>query len=243
MLALLREISASTGNYVAFCNCSCRTFRLWSRGGDRCFSCRNGRVFLVLTMLFTSPEDDSASVPIEFSPVPSGLTTGYQSNLERDPAVPMVSTATIASKLLAGDRYEMPVSRAVVQPSSLAPSPHRQSASLRNVNLPETDLDGLYALRRVAQRRPVRQPQPKVALTTLPDSMRGSKALGSYADPLSPLRERDLLALAALFQRDDMYAIEADVKHKLLLLLPEPCWDDDTFAFLGSSFSSKIEDS
>ncbi len=243
MLGLLREISASTGNYVAFCNCSCRAFCLWTGGSDRFFSCRNGRVFLVLTMLFLSPEDDSASVPIERSQVPTGLTAGYQSRLERDPDVPIASTATIASKRLSGDRSEMPVSRSVVQPSPLVQSPHRQSASLRNVNLPETDLDGLYALRRVAKRQTVRQPQLKVALTPLPDSMRGSNALGSYADPLSPLRERDLLALAALFQRDDMYAIEADVKHKLLLLLPEPCWDDDTFAFLGSSFSSKIEDS
>lgn len=242
MLSLFGEISASTGNYVAFCNGSSRLFCLWAKGSDRLFSCRNGRVFLVLTMLFISPEDDSVSVPIERSQVLSGLTTGYQSSLERDPAVPVAPTATIASKLLADDRYEMPVSRSIVQPS-LAQSPHRRSASLKNTNLSETDLDGLYALRRVAQRQTVQQTQPKVALTTLPDSIRGSDALGSYAAPLSPLRERDIVALAALFQRDDMYAIEADVKHKLLLLLPEPCWDDDTFAFLGSSFSSKIEDS
>ena len=187
-------------------------------------------------MLFISPENDSASASIERSQEPP-VPTGYQSSLEHDPASPIASTATIAAKFLAGDRYEMPVSRSVVQPSSLTQLPHRQSASLKNINLPETDLDGLYALRRVAKLRTGRQPQPKVALTTLPDSLRGSNALGSYAAPLSPLRERDIVALAALFQRDDMYAIEADVKHKLLSLLPEPCWDDDTFAFLGSSFS------
>ncbi|HEY9655278.1 MAG TPA: hypothetical protein V6C50_07285 [Crinalium sp.] len=203
---------------------------------------------MVLTMLFISPEDDSASVSIELSQELPGLTGGYQGSLKRDPASPIASTATIASKLLAGDRYEMPVRRSVVQPSSLAQSPRCQSASLKNTNLPETDLDGLYALKQVAKLRTVRQPQPnewsRVALTTLPDSMRGSDSLGSYAAPLSPLRERDIVALAALFQRDDMYAIEADVKHKLLSLLPEPCWDDeDTFAFLGSSFSLKIEDS
>lgn len=202
----------------------------------------------MLTMLSISPEDNSTSVPIELSQEPSGLTAGYQSSLKCDPASPVASTATIASKLLAGDRYEMPISRSVVPPSSLAQLPRRQNASLKNTNLPETDLDGLYALRRVAKRQTVRQPQPhkwsRVALTTLPDSVRGSDSLGSYAAPLSPLRERDILALAALFQRDDMYTIEADVKHKLLSLLPEPCWDDDdTFAFLGSSFSSKIEDS
>ncbi|WP_199322060.1 hypothetical protein [Leptolyngbya sp. FACHB-321] len=198
-------------------------------------------------MLFTSPEDDRAFVPIELSQEPPGLTAGYQSNLERDPASPIAATATIASKLLAGDRYEMPVSRSVVQPSSLVQSPHHQSASLKNTSLPETDLDGLYALRQVAKRQTVRRPQPnkwsRVALPTSPDNLKDSESLGSYAAPLSPLRERDILALAALFQRDDMYAIEADVKHKLLSLLPEPCWDDDTFAFLGSSFSSRVEDS
>jgi len=55
---------------------------------------------------------------------------------------------------------------------------------------------------------------------------------GSYAAPLAPLRERDITALSALFQRDDLYAIEADVNRRLLALMPEPCWDDDVFAFL-----------
>ena len=194
----------------------------------------------MLTMLFISPENDSASASIERSQEPP-VPTGYQSSLEHDPASPIASTATIAAKFLAGDRYEMPASRSVGQPSSLAQSPHHPSASLRTTSLPETDLDGLHALRRVAKLRTMRQPQPhkwsRVALTMLPDSMRGSDSLDSYAAPLSPLRERDISALAALFQRDDMFAIEADVKHKLLSLLPEPCWDDDTFAFLGSSFS------
>lgn len=193
----------------------------------------------MLTMLLVSPEDDNASVAIELSQEPSGSTAGYQSSLKCDPASPVASTATIASKLIAGDRHEIPSSQSVVQPSSLAPLPYRQHAPLRDTHLSETDLDGLYALRGVAKLRTLRQPQPyeggRVALTTLPDSVRGNGAPVSYAAPLSPLRERDILALAALFQRDDMYAIEADVKHKLLSLLPEPCWDDDTFAFLGSS--------
>ena len=192
----------------------------------------------MLTMLLISPEDDSASVSVERSQEPPSSTAGGQGSLERDLASPIASTATIASKLLAGDRYEMPVGRSVVQPLPLAQPPHRSSASLRNTtNLPETDLDGLYALRRVAKRPTLRQPKEwsRVALTTLPD-IGDSDSSGSYAAPLASLRERDIVALAALFQRDDMYAIEADVKHKLLSLLPEPCWDDDTFAFLSSSF-------
>lgn len=50
--------------------------------------------------------------------------------------------------------------------------------------------------------------------------------IGSYAEPLSPLRERDLLALAELFQHHDIYAIETDINHTLLRLLPEPCWEE-----------------
>ncbi|MBF2027162.1 MAG: hypothetical protein IGS48_10405 [Oscillatoriales cyanobacterium C42_A2020_001] len=54
----------------------------------------------------------------------------------------------------------------------------------------------------------------------------------SYADPISPLRERDIQALAVLFQRDDIAMIEADLTQMLLRLLPEPCWEEDGFEFL-----------
>ncbi|MDX2228117.1 MAG: hypothetical protein NW220_00675 [Leptolyngbyaceae cyanobacterium bins.349] len=56
--------------------------------------------------------------------------------------------------------------------------------------------------------------------------------VGSYADPLEPLRERDLQALDKLFQRDDMYTLEADLNQMLLHLLPAPCWEEDAFEFL-----------
>lgn len=56
--------------------------------------------------------------------------------------------------------------------------------------------------------------------------------IGHYADPLSPLKERDLLSLAHLFQREDMYDIEVDMNQMLLRLLPEPCWEEDPFEFL-----------
>ncbi len=56
--------------------------------------------------------------------------------------------------------------------------------------------------------------------------------VGHYADPLSPLKERDLLSLANLFQRDDMYDIEVDLNQMLLRLMPEPCWEEDPFEFL-----------
>lgn len=56
--------------------------------------------------------------------------------------------------------------------------------------------------------------------------------LGHYADPLPPLKEKDLVSLATLFQRDDMDAVEADLNQILLRLLPAPCWEDDPFEFL-----------
>lgn len=61
---------------------------------------------------------------------------------------------------------------------------------------------------------------------------RAVEQVGHYADPLEPLRERDLVALAQWFQRDDMYTIETEINQMLLHLLPEPCWEEDAFEFL-----------
>lgn len=58
------------------------------------------------------------------------------------------------------------------------------------------------------------------------------EVVGHYAEPLSPLRHRDVKALTDLFQRDDIYAIEVDISQILLRLLPEPCWEDEPFEFL-----------
>jgi len=56
-----------------------------------------------------------------------------------------------------------------------------------------------------------------------------AQPVGNFAAPLSPLRERDLAALSALFSTDTMSAIEADVAQLLIRLQPEPCWEDDPF--------------
>lgn len=53
-----------------------------------------------------------------------------------------------------------------------------------------------------------------------------------HAEPLSPLKSRDVDALGALFQREDICAIEVDISQMLLRLFPEPCWEDDPFEFL-----------
>lgn len=58
------------------------------------------------------------------------------------------------------------------------------------------------------------------------------ETVGSYADPISPLRERDNQALTNLFHRDDIHAIEVDLTQMLLHLLPEPCWEEDPLEFL-----------
>lgn len=55
--------------------------------------------------------------------------------------------------------------------------------------------------------------------------------LNSYASPLTSLRERDLKALAVLFDRSDNDLIEEEIIKYLMLLWPEPCWEDD-FSFL-----------
>ncbi|GAX44027.1 hypothetical protein NIES4075_50440 [Tolypothrix sp. NIES-4075] len=53
-----------------------------------------------------------------------------------------------------------------------------------------------------------------------------------YALPLRAMNERDWKAMAELFDREDGDEIEADINSKLRRVIPEPCWEDDTFDFL-----------
>ena len=100
----------------------------------------------------------------------------------------------------------------------------------------EIELDGLYALRQAAGLNALRSVRTSLLGSGTLAKLAASKAAGyldnSFAAPLSPLRVRDIQALSELFLRDDIYVIEADVSHRLLALLPEPYWEDDTFAFL-----------
>ncbi len=52
------------------------------------------------------------------------------------------------------------------------------------------------------------------------------------SSPYTSLRERDWEALILLFDRDDSDEIEAEIKSKLVWLVPEPCWEDNPFEFL-----------
>jgi hypothetical protein len=120
---------------------------------------------------------------------------------------------------------------------SFLPLPLNQPSRFQKARA-ETELDGLYALRQAAGLNALRTARPSLlsrgTLAKLKASSASSDAeISSFAAPLAPLRVRDIQALAELFLREDIFAIEADVSQRLLALLPEPCWEDEVFAFLG----------
>lgn len=93
-------------------------------------------------------------------------------------------------------------------------------------------LSELQALRRAAylgEQQKLRQ--GSIAKNCKP-SVKYFEAVGNYAAPLAPLRDRDLKALDSLFERPDIDAIEFDIKQRLLHLFPEPCWEEDVLEFL-----------
>ncbi|MEC4986080.1 MAG: hypothetical protein SAJ37_16680 [Oscillatoria sp. PMC 1068.18] len=47
-----------------------------------------------------------------------------------------------------------------------------------------------------------------------------------HAPPIMPLNHRDLVALAGLFEREDIEDIETNLSEVLLSCLPEPCWEE-----------------
>ncbi|MGV0024054.1 hypothetical protein [Phormidesmis priestleyi] len=69
--------------------------------------------------------------------------------------------------------------------------------------------------------------------TSLPRPKRAASLIYDHADPISPLRDRDIAELAGLFDRDDILDLEQNVNHCLIRLFPEPCWEeDDELSFL-----------
>lgn len=96
----------------------------------------------------------------------------------------------------------------------------------------EVALDGLEALRQA-----VKQAEAEgVRLGSLRQreffQSKPPERIPAHAEPLSPLRERDLEAMQALFQLENMGEIEVDITQMLLRLWPEPCWDDSPLDFL-----------
>ena len=53
------------------------------------------------------------------------------------------------------------------------------------------------------------------------------------ANPITPLRDRDVLELTHWFARADMPDVEEDINKTLVYLFPEPHWDED-WAFVLS---------
>lgn len=50
-----------------------------------------------------------------------------------------------------------------------------------------------------------------------------------YGAQLDPWRDRDLTALAEVFDGEDLDSIDVDVSKALQVLWPEPCWEDNWF--------------
>jgi hypothetical protein len=53
-----------------------------------------------------------------------------------------------------------------------------------------------------------------------------------HAQPVSAIRDRDLKELSDWFDREDVAEIEEDLNRHLLMLFPEPCWEDQISEFL-----------
>ncbi len=58
-------------------------------------------------------------------------------------------------------------------------------------------------------------------------------AIDTYTPVLMPLKNRDWKVLVELFERADIEEIEANIHSNLLMMIPEPCWEDDPFDFLS----------
>lgn len=106
------------------------------------------------------------------------------------------------------------------------------SARQQGYLLPETfkqevPSEELEALRQAALQGEIQKARSKRHQDTAE-----SEQFSGHAQPISPLRERDINALSDLFQRADMFEVEADINSRLLQLLPEPCWEDDPFDFV-----------
>ncbi len=53
-----------------------------------------------------------------------------------------------------------------------------------------------------------------------------------HASPLQAIHDRDLNEMGDWFDRDDMTDVEDDIHKLLVMLFPEPAWDDESWAFL-----------
>lgn len=194
----------------------------------------------MLSMLLTSPGDNPPSLSM--------------SSVEQQPDTAASQRSIDGDRLPSDHAYEPPSSLTHVNDSEaltakVLTNPHEAAGSVSFVQplsqlsrlqkpcAPESELDGLYALRQASGLSALRRSRSTLLGRGTLAKLNASKASGaddlsSFAAPLAPLRARDIQALSELFLRDDISTIEADVSQRLLALLPEPCWEDDVFAFL-----------
>lgn len=202
-------------------------------------------------MLLTSLGDSGSSLSVDSSPPTDDSALASPSGIEGDRVTSIASLDTVVEVDRAPYEHtndlasisthpganvsEIPLG--TYTPGSSLLTQRSQHQGIRLKPLSPDGLDGLYALRQAGGSTALRRSRlgswstdtlAKLAETNLTEVSHSV----SFAEPLSPLRERDLKALSVLFLRDDIYAIEADVKQRLLLLMPEPCWDDHIFDFL-----------
>ena len=198
----------------------------------------------MLSMLLTSPGDNPSSLPTAaVQQQPHTETTENQYSSAGD-GVPSGQSCEPPSNRSCVNASETLVSKAlttapeIVEAVSLVPLPLSQPSRSQKARAQESELDGLYALRQAGGLNALRRERtPLLGKGTLAklhtSTADGSVESSSFAAPLAPLRAGDMQALSELFSRDDIFAIEVDVSQRLLALLPEPCWEDDVFAFLG----------
>jgi hypothetical protein len=67
---------------------------------------------------------------------------------------------------------------------------------------------------------------------SLTQPRRTTSLLSAPAAPIAPMRERDTTALLDFFDREDILEVERDINYHLLLLFPEPYWEEDDWEFL-----------
>lgn len=177
-------------------------------------------------MLITSSEDESPSTL-------SNPAIGQVVNLPRDGRDGKGSALTDRfaasrreNKIPATSRTTL---RSMSPAAQFAYGHHAAQPILRQIIAP---LDGLEALRQAATRQAVQASLLEAQGGAAKTNLRSSEPVSSHAAPLSPLRERDIQALSAWFDREDMTTIETDVDRCLLVLWPAPCWEDDPFEFL-----------
>ena len=81
---------------------------------------------------------------------------------------------------------------------------------------------------RSARLRKLNQKDTQVSKTTEKEYSQ----IVAHAAPLSSLTEKDLQALAEIFESENTTEVEAELAQYLNLMYPEPCWEENPFGFL-----------